>query len=156
MELVGSFGTRTAFSTSGGGKWKGVFPTWGVSVIGAKYARTAKISGVISFTSLSLTYPSVAVVTGFPWTTGQVFVAAAGGYGFPTALVRSGYDNRTDKGGGTIQMVAPRLTHWSGGAHWGDVSILNVKFIPEPKGWLMLVAGAGLLGAAHRARPKAR
>jgi hypothetical protein len=85
-----------------------------------------------------------------------VSVQAAGGYDFPTALVRSGYDNRTDRGLGTIQMVAPRLTHWSGGAHWGDVAILNVQFIPEPKGWLMLVAGVGFLGAAHRARSKAR
>ena len=114
------------------------------------------ISGVVSYTPLSLTYPSVAVVTGFPWTTGQVSVEAAGGYGFPTALVRRGYDNRTDAGSGVIQLVAPRLTHWSGGAHWGDVAILNVKFVPEPKGWLMLAAGLVFLGAAHRARPKAR
>jgi hypothetical protein len=52
-------------------------------------------------------------------------------------------------------MVAPRLTHWSGGAHWGDVAVLNVKFVPEPKGWLMLLAGVAFLGAAHRAQPKA-
>ena len=157
MELIGSFGTRTAFSTPSGDKWKGIFPTWGVTVVGGKYGKTANISGVISFTPLSLTYPSVAVVTGFPWTTGQVSVEAAGGYGFPTALVRSGYDNRTTgQGFGTIQLVAPRLTHWAGGAHWGDVAILKVQFIPEPKGWLMLVAGLGFLGAVHRARPKAR
>jgi hypothetical protein len=153
MQLIGSFGTRTA---NFGGRWKGIFPTWGVTVIGASYAKTAKISGLISFTPLSLTYPSVAVVTGFPWTTGTVSVEAAGGYGFPTALVRNGYDNRTDMGGGTIQMVAPRLTHWAGGAHWGDVAILNVKFVPEPNAGLMLVAGLGLLGAIYRARPKAR
>ena len=152
MQLIGEFGTKIAGSTSGGGTWKGSFPTWGFTVVGASYAETVKISGSISFPSLSLTYTSVAVVTGFPWTTGQVYVVAAGGYGFPTALVRSGYDNRTDQGGGTIQMVAPRLTHWSGGAHWGDVAVLNVKFVPEPKGWLMLVAGSGFLAAAHRAR----
>jgi hypothetical protein len=111
---------------------------------------------VISSTSLGITYPSVAVVTGFPWTTGQVSVEAAGGYGFPTALVRSGYDNRTAQGVGTIQLVAPRLTHWAGGSHWGDVAILNLIFVPEPKAWLMLVAGLGFLGAVHRARPKAR
>ncbi len=108
------------------------------------------------YTSLSLTYTGTAVVTGFPWTTGQVSVVAAAGSDFPTALVRTGYDNRTDQGGGTIQMVAPRLTHWAGGAHWGDVAVLKVKFVPEPKGWLMLVAGLGLLGAMPRARPKAR
>ena len=156
MRLIGSFGTEIAGSTSGGGEWYGNFPTWGFTVVGAKYGRTAKISGTIEFTSPPVTYTSVAVVTGFPWTTGQVSVVAAGGSGFLTALVRTGYDNRTAQGGGIIQMVAPRLTHWSGGAHWGDIAILKVKFIPEPKGWLMLVAGLGLLGAMHRARPKAR
>jgi len=152
MQLIGSFGTKAVGSTSGGGKWKGDFPTWGVTVVGASYAKTAMISGSISFTSVMLTYTSVAIVTGFPWTTGTVSVEAAGGYGFPTALVRNGYDNRTDQGGGTIQMVAPRLTHWAGGAHWGDVAILNVKFVPEPKGWLMLVSGAGLLSVSYRRR----
>ncbi len=156
MELFGSFGTRVAGSTSGGGKWIGSFPTWGVTVVGASYAKTAKVSGTISFQTAMLKYPSVAVVTGFPWTTGTVSVMAGGGYGFSTSIVRNGYDNRTSQGGGTIQMVAPRLTHWSRGAHWGDIAILNVKFVPEPKGWLMLVAGVGLLAAAHRARPNAR
>jgi hypothetical protein len=156
MQLIGKFGTEIAGSTSGGGTWVGRFPTWGVTVVGASYAQTARISGSITFSSGNLTYTSVAIVTGFPWTTGQVSVQAAGGSSFPTALVRSGYDNRTAQGAGTIQMVAPRLTHWAGGAHWGDVAILNVKFVPEPKGWLMLVAGLGFLGAMHRARPKAR
>ena len=156
MELIGKFGTEIAGSTTGGGKWSGSFPTWGFTRVGGKYGKTAKISGTIMFTSPPVTYTSVAVVTGFPWTTGQVSVVAAGGSGFSTALVRSGYDNRTAQGGGTIQMVAPRLTHWAGGAHWGDIAILKVKFVPEPKAWLMLVAGLGLLGAMHRARPKAR
>ena len=155
MQLIGNFGTKIAGSTYLGGKWYGSFPTWGVRVVGAKYGKTAKISGTIEFTTPTATYTSVAVVTGFPWTTGQVSVQAAGGSGFSTALIRSGYDNRTNKGGGTIQMVTPRLTHWAGGAHWGDIAILKVKFIPEPKAWLMLVAGLGLLGAMHRARPKA-
>ena len=159
MQLIGRFGTKIRGSTTGGGEWEGSFPTWGAKVVGAKYAKTAKISGSIMVKSPKgprLTYTSVAIVTGFPWTTGQVSVVAAGGSGFSTALVRTGYDNRTASGGGTIQMVAPRLTHWAGGAHWGDVAILKVKFIPEPKAWLMLVAGLGLLGAMHRARPKAR
>ena len=78
MQLIGEFGTQIAGSTSGGGKWYGSFPTWGVTVVGAKYAKTAKVSGTIEFPSVSLTYTSVAVVTGFPWTTGQVAVVAAG------------------------------------------------------------------------------
>jgi len=152
MQLIGNFGTRTAFD---GGKWKGVFPTWGVTLVGASYAKTGMISGLISYTPLSLTYTSLAVVTGFPWTTGQVSVVAGGG-GFSTSLVRSGFDDRTSMGRGTIQLVAPRVTHWAGGAHWGDVAILNMRFVPEPKAWLMLVAGSVLLGAAHRARTNAR
>jgi hypothetical protein len=107
------------------------------------------IKGKISFTSVGLTYSSAAIVTGFPWTTGTVSVQAGGGFGFSTSLVRSGYDNRTTQGGGTIQMVSPRLTHWAGGAHWGDIAILNVKFVPEPKGWLMFVSGAGLMSVSY-------
>ena len=156
MQLIGSFGTQIAGSTTGGEPWHGSFPTWGVTVVGASYAKTAKISGSITFMNPKLTYTTVGIVTGFPWTTGQVSVQAGGGYGFSTSIVRSGYDNRTGQGNGTIQMVAPRLTHWAGGAHWGDVAVLNVKFVPEPSGWLMLAASLGFLGAVHRARPKAR
>jgi hypothetical protein len=156
MQLIGSFGTQIVGRTPGGEKWKANFPTWGVTVVGASYAKTAVISGSVTFMDPDITYTTMAVVTGFPWTTGQVLVQAKGGSDFPTELVRSGYDNRTDKGSGTIQMVAPRLTHWSRGGHSGDVAILRVQFIPEPKGWLMLAAGLGLLGAMHRARPKAR
>jgi len=156
MQLIGDFGTRAAGSTSGGGMWVGSFPQWGWRVIGARYARTIVVKGSISFTSLGFAYPSVAVVTGFPWTTGKVSVQAAGGYGFSTSLVRSGYDNRTSLGIGTIQLVAPRLTHWSGGAHWGDIAILKVEFVPEPEGWVMLVAGSAFLATAYRARRKAR
>ena len=119
MQLIGSFGTKNAGSTSGGAKWKGSFPTWGFTLVGASYAETAMISGSITFMNPKITYTSVAIVTGFPWTTGTVSVEAAGGYGFSTSIVRNGYDNRTGQGGGTIQMVAPRLTHWAGGAHWG-------------------------------------
>jgi hypothetical protein len=50
--------------------------------------------------------PNLLAVTswGFPWTTGMVSITATRGP-FPTLFQRTGYDNRTSKGLGTIQMV---------------------------------------------------
>ena len=149
MRLAGSFGTENEGRTLGGGTWHGSFPTWGVHVVGGSYAEMTTVTGEFSFRSQMLTYQSVALVTGFPWTTGRVEVSAAGDSGFPTRLVRSGYDNRTPGGGGTIQMVTPRLTHWAAGSHWGDIAVLRVQFAPEPEGWLLLAAGLSLVAVLH-------
>ena len=149
MRLVGQFGTQNAGSTLSGGRWYGHFSDWGVRAAGGSYAETAMVWGAFSFTSPPIWYKSAAVVTGFPWTTGRVSVSAAGGSGFPTRLVRSGYDNRTPGGGGTIQMVTPRLTHWAAGSHWGDIAVLRVQFAPEPEGWLLLAAGLSLVAVLH-------
>jgi hypothetical protein len=88
---------------------------------------------------------------GLPWTTGAVSITATGG-AFPTRFRRSGYDNRTSKGFGTIQLVAPQLVKWdfpnrSGpwDRHTGAIGILRIKFVPEPSGGVMLIAGVGLL-----------
>jgi hypothetical protein len=93
---------------------------------------------------------------GFPWTTGEVSITATAGP-FPTRFKRSGYDNRTSKGLGTIQMVAPQLVRWefanrSGpwDRHTGAIGILRIKFVPEPSGWVMLVAGVGVLLMLYR------
>jgi hypothetical protein len=149
MRLMGEFGTRAAGSTLKGGVWHGSFSSWGVRVLGGRFAEMTFIPGYFTFTSPELTYLSAAVVTGFPWTTGRVTVSAAGGSGFPTRLVRSGYDNRTPGGGGTIQMVTPRLTHWAAGSHWGDIAVLRVQFAPEPEGWLLLATGLSLLAVLN-------
>jgi hypothetical protein len=154
MGLFGRFGTRNAGRTLGGGIWRGHFSRWGLRVVGGSYATMTTVSGYFTFTSAPLSYRSRAVVTGFPWTTGRVSVSAAGGSGFPTMLVRSGYDNRTPGGAGTIQMVTPRLTHWAGGSHWGDIALLRLQFAPEPESWLLLAAGAGVLGVLGRARKR--
>ena len=53
-------------------------------------------------------------------------------------------------GGGTIQMVTPRLIHWAGGAHWGDIAVLRLHFAPEPRAWLLLASGLGLLMVLRR------
>ena len=153
MRLVGQFGTQNAGSTLSGGRWYGRFPDWGVHVAGGSYAETAMVWGTFSFTSPPISYKSAAVVTGFPWTTGRVSVSAAGDFGFPTRLVRSGYDNRTPAGAGTIQMVTPRLTHWAAGAHWGDIAVLRVQFAPEPGSCLLLLAGLGCVATLSWRRP---
>jgi hypothetical protein len=90
--------------------------------------------------------------TAFPWTTGRVAVRAHGDSPsfFPTSTTRSGYDNRTPLGAGTIQLVRPMLTHWTGGKHQGHVGILRSEFAPEPWDWLLLVARAGALVVLRR------
>lgn len=149
LRLAGRFGTHNAGKTLGGGRWYGDFPDWGVRVVGASHAEMTTVGGTFRFTSPPLEYKSVAVVTGFPWTTGRVSVSAAGDFGFPTRLVRSGYDKRTLAGAGTIQLVTPRLTHWAGGAHWGDIAVMRIQFAPEPEGWLLLATGLCLLAVLH-------
>jgi len=95
---------------------------------------------------------------GLPWTTGTVSITATGGP-FPTFFRRSGYDYRTSKGLGTIQLVAPQLVRWdfpdrSGpwDRHTGAIGILRIKFVPEPSGWVTLVVGMGFLVVLYRRR----
>ena len=93
---------------------------------------------------------------GFPWTTGMVTITATDGF-FPTLFRRTGFDNRTPGGQGTIQLVAPQLTQWEFAArdtpwdrHTGAIGILRIAFVPEPPEFLLLVAGAGFLTVLYR------
>jgi hypothetical protein len=93
---------------------------------------------------------------GLPWTTGAVSITATGGP-FPTLFRRTGYDHRTAGGLGTIQLVAPQLVRWEfpdrdapWDRHTGAIGILRIKFVPEPSGWGVLVAGVGLLVVLYR------
>ncbi len=95
---------------------------------------------------------------GLPWTTGTVSITATAGP-FPTLFRRTGYDNRTAKGLGTIQLVAPQLARWdfpSRDAPWdrhtGAIGVLRIKFVPEPSGWGMLLAGIAALALLCRRR----
>jgi hypothetical protein len=110
--------------------------------------RQTRVASFYNPTLLS-SAPLTAVGTGGPWTTGAVTVYAEQG-AFTTLLQRSGYDNRTASGLGTLQLVTPALTHWYGvprdDGHTGHIGILKLRLVPEPSAALLLVAGVGLLG----------
>jgi hypothetical protein len=94
----------------------------------------------------------------FPWTTGSVTVTATERGPHKTVHYHRGYDNRntiTPTGTGTVQLVTPVLTRWyqpAANHETAGIGILRIKFLPEPQTWAMLVAGASLLGVAHRMR----
>jgi hypothetical protein len=93
-----------------------------------------------------------ATISVFPWTTGMVEVTASGGLQ-STMLARTGYDNRTPAGAGNIQLVSPALTRWKNlysDYYTGAIATLNLRFVPEPEGWLMLVSGIGTLAILCR------
>ncbi len=101
-------------------------------------------------------------VDALPWTTGLAIVSGVRG-AYPTIIARSGYDNRTRLGSGTVQLVSPHLVNWIGldcpfpdctprSETTAGIAILRLQFVPEPSGWLMLVSGIGLLGVFCRRR----
>ena len=113
-------------------------------------------------TGLPLTGTTMVYVDALPWTTGLAIVSGVRG-AYPTIIVRSGYDNRTSMGLGTIQLVSPHLVNWIGldcpspgcslrSETTAGIAILRLQFVPEPSSWLMLVSGIGLLGVLYRRR----
>jgi hypothetical protein len=129
------------------------FPQWPITIAGGNYATRITVLGIYYYpTQTPMIGTGVGYATAFPWTTGMVAVRAHGdspSY-FPTSITRSGYDNRTPMGAGTIQLVTPMLTHWTGGEHQGHVGVLRLQFVPEPSGWLLLGASVGALVALRR------
>jgi hypothetical protein len=108
-------------------------------------------SGVGGFTTLNIEGSR------FPWTTGSVTVTAVGGGLHNTVHYAMGYDNRTPTSGkGTIQLVSPTMTRWiiNPSTLWktAGIGILRIKFLPEPRAWVLLVAGLSALALAHRLR----
>jgi len=112
--------------------------------------RSAQIFVVVL---IALGTDAAAITTiGLPWTTGEVSITATKGR-FPTRFRRNGYDNRTAKGFGKIQMVAPQLARWEfpnreapWDRHTGAIGILKIKFVPEPSRWVVLISGVSSLG----------
>ena len=113
-------------------------------------------------TGMLLTGTTMVYVDALPWTTGLAIVSGVRG-AYPTIIARSGYDNRTRLGSGTVQLVSPHLVNWVGldcpfpdctprSETTAGIAILRLQFVPEPSGWLMLVSGIGLLGVFCRRR----
>jgi hypothetical protein len=97
------------------------------------------------------------------WTTGTVTVTAAAGPAY-TVMARKGFDSRTARGAGEIQMVSPMVTNWirgdGNGGHesyyTGAVGILKLRVLPEPHEWMMLGAGLSMLGILYRVKRRSR
>jgi hypothetical protein len=140
--------------------------SWGVTVVGANSSGGSPAYGFVTASFYPTWHPTspglyTGVVEGWPWTTGMVTVTAISDYStppplnFPEHLVRTGYDNRTSQGAGTIQLVTPHLTDWiTSDLQYAAIGVLRLEFAPEPPSGLILLAGAGLLGALYRRRTR--
>ncbi len=160
MRLLGQYRTNRGLNTAT--RSVGATP-WNLQYIGAG-AATAKgvVTGGLTYTAMisrswvnygAFDYsPRTATISVFPWTTGVVEVTASGGPQ-STVLKRTGYDNRTPGGAGSIQMVSPALTRWKNpfmDYYTGSIATMKLIFVPEPDAWLMLVSGIGSLAILYR------
>jgi hypothetical protein len=163
MRILGAMGAKRAHSSK-----NKAFVGTGLSsfgVLGDECTITCYVTGAQSYfqyhqyqTDMGKATTAYITSLGLPWTTGMVSITATGGP-FPTLFQRTGYDNRTAKGLGTIQLVAPQLVRWDfpdrdapWDRHTGAIGILRIKFVPEPSGWVVLVAGIGILALLYRRR----
>jgi len=161
MRMLGKISNRVCFFNGFAGQCAMGGIDWRYDEIGAwgkrKSGMLTKASTVVEATLYSLSrfgwstynpYPVTLKGYRFPWTTGQVTVAAPTG-SHNTFQKGTGYDNRTPDGEGTIQFVSPVLTHWlndaEGDTFTGGVAFLKIKFLPEPMSGLALASGAAML-----------
>jgi hypothetical protein len=118
-----------------------------------------KVARIVQhYTALEGLYSTAFVKSwGYAWAMGSV----PGNAYLDTRITRGGCDDRTPLEQGVIQLVSPQAAHWNfpslplDRAH-GAIAILNIeiRFVPEPKGWSMLVDGIDLLSAFYRRRTR--
>jgi len=167
MKMLGALTTKVCYwLQAGGGGCSLGNNDWLYHLVGASASTS---SGVVTmgytYTHTEIYYNTAngqtslltVVASRFPWTTGTVTVTAIGRGPHKTVHYAQGYDNRnttTGLGKGTIQLVTPILTRWFGYADFetGGIGVLRIEFVPEPQTWMMLVAGASLLGLGYRMR----
>jgi hypothetical protein len=162
MRMLGALTSKVCYYRNGGCSY--TQKNWRYDAVGAaaytyeSVVTRGYLASYRHYYYCTLFCPSYIDVFGyrFPWTTGSVTVQAADFH--KTVHYAHGYDNRnttTPSGRGTIQLVTPVLTRWSQPG-WifetGGIGILRIKFVPEPQTWVMLVAGASLLGLGARMR----
>jgi hypothetical protein len=160
MRLLGSakaFGRYENSQLISIGTWNNLWSVIGGQSTALYGMRTASYTATFSLPNLMTSSTTMAYATGFPWTTGKVVVSARTGP-FNTYFARTGYDNRTPMGSGTIQLVSPQLTHWTAAFHpprtTGAIAIMRLHFVPEPGAWLLLAAGLGFLAVLYRVRTR--
>jgi hypothetical protein len=164
MRMLGQLTSKSCYYRQGGCSLSSL--DWRYDAIGAAaYTSNGVVTrGYIAYNEPRYCFPIIppicygGTVSGsrFPWTTGSVTVTAKGRGPHKTVHYAKGYDNRTPTGGyGTIQLVSPTLTRWLQPCckfETGGIGILRIKFVPEPRVWVMLVAGGSSLGALYRRR----
>jgi hypothetical protein len=168
MKMLGALTTKQCYwLQAGGGGCSLNYPNWLYDWVGAgAHTNGGVVTMGITVTSCGGTFwecwspfPSTTPVTvvgsRFPWTTGSVTVTAVGRGPHRTVHYAHGYDNRnttTSLGKGTIQLVSPILTRWHGYVDFdtGGIGVFRIKFVPEPRAWVMLIAGVSCLVTLHR------
>ncbi len=143
----------------GGFDWRyrfaGTFSVVGKGTKGwAKSAKFASITATDVYYNTAGMQSSLVNLEGwrFPWTTGAVTVSATVRPPDKIFMKRKGFDKRTSKGGGSIQLVTPLVTRWLQPSTNFETSGVAVMRLPEPHKWALLVAGLSLLGLLYRAR----
>jgi hypothetical protein len=134
--------------------------TMGKSLYQNPYIKTDMWYAFSTITPMGLmstyTRTFTAIGSGTLWTTGQVGNFAKSGF-YPTSAWRTGYDNRTAGGLGTIRLVTPTLVHWlSSGfdSHTAQIGMLTIR-VPEPGAVVLLAAGVGVLVVLRRSSRRA-
>jgi len=165
MRMLGQLTSKACYYRQGGCSI--ISPNWRYEAIGAA-ARTnggVVTQGYIASWCVGTLiecywFPTSSILrlsgSRFPWTTGSVTVTAKGRGPHKTVHYAKGYDNRTPTSGyGTIQLVSPTLTRWLQPCcnfETGGIGILRIKFVPEPRAWVTLIAGVSCLGVLYRWR----
>jgi hypothetical protein len=170
MRLLGHYSTNRGIESGAAGFSTSTGETpWNLQYIGAgaKTSMSVVTGGKTYATTISRKYyypipppgkygqsARKAAISVFSWTTGTAEVTALSGPQ-ATVLKRAGYDNRTPRGAGPIQLVSPALTRWTntfGDYHTGSIAVMKLVFVPEPVSGLMLASGIFTIGLLYRTR----
>lgn len=115
----------------------GLAPGVGAGVFGPGVLKPLAPLGTVSaFAFGTMPGPgNTAMSNGFPWTTGKITVSAMAAAGGAEVFILSGADNRTQLGGGTVQMVSGALsTRAASGPNanrgWLRLRLANTSDVP--------------------------